>query len=128
MKKAVLPQHFITIIESSATFSFTNTSCNTSEPLSSCHCWLCTWEMSDLEPLHSPWTMALLWLSSWECAFSLFDFGREDMKHVPRYHPSYQTIKMYGMIPSQTYLPVTGRLDMAKLFFSFFSKIFNGCS
>lgn len=41
-------------------FSYQHRLSNISETLSSYHCCFCTWEMSDLEPLHSQWTLALL--------------------------------------------------------------------
>jgi len=36
------------------------------------------------------------------------------MKYFPRDRPSYQTIKIHGMIQSETYILVMGRLDMGK--------------
>lgn len=83
----------------------------------------CLLVKSHLEPLHSQWTGAL------PLAFIMrmsifFGFGREDIKYIlDIILLTKQSI--YGMSPSQTYIPVTGRLDIGKLCLSFFSKIFN---
>lgn len=37
------------------------------------------------------------------------------MKHFPRDDPSHQTSKIHGMIQSEKYILVLGRLDMGKL-------------
>lgn len=37
------------------------------------------------------------------------------MIHFPTDNPFYQTSKIYGMIQSETYILVRGRLDMGKL-------------
>lgn len=107
-------------------FSYQHRLGNASETLSSYHCCFCTWEMSDLEPLQSMDTGSTLGFHHGNGHF--LHLILEDMKCVPRCYPSYHKIKIYGMIPSETYIPVIGRLDMGKLCLSFFSKIFDRCS